>query len=128
MTANTASPQPTDSVNVFGFGARVSNALDREHIRTVADLLACDWMRLTDIPSFGVTMLNEVIQTLAKHDLKLKETSVPLPQPPRPLRSDERVIREQVAKDLLAVDPAEWALAGQRAGSMAARIARGEAR
>ena len=35
-------------------------------------------------------------------------------------------VREQVARDLLAVDPAEWALAGQHAGEDAARIARGE--
>lgn len=40
----------------------------------------------------------------------------------------ERRIREQVAQELLGVDPAEWALAGQRAGLDAARIARGEAR
>ncbi|WP_282203941.1 hypothetical protein [Kitasatospora fiedleri] len=36
----------------------------------------------------------------------------------------ERHIREQVARDLLAVDPADWALAGQHAGQHAARIAR----
>lgn len=37
-----------------------------------------------------------------------------------------RRVREQVAKELEAVDPAEWALAGQHAGIDAARIARGE--
>lgn len=40
----------------------------------------------------------------------------------------ERQVREQVAQELLAVDPAEWALAGQHAGHEAARVARGEAR
>jgi hypothetical protein len=38
----------------------------------------------------------------------------------------ERRIREQVAQDLLAVDPVDWALAGQRAGQDAAQIALGE--
>lgn len=138
MTANTAPPQPTDSVNVFGFGARVTNALDREHIRTVADLLACDWMRLTDIPSFGVTMLSEVIRTLAEHGMELKESSVPLPPPHRPSRSHEQLIREQIAKEIEAAaaqvtipkdaEAADLHVAGGRAGGLiyAARIARGE--
>lgn len=37
----------------------------------------------------------------------------------------EQHVRKQVAADLLAVDPADWALAGQHAGQDAARIARG---
>lgn len=37
----------------------------------------------------------------------------------------EAHIREQVALKLLAVDPVDWALAGQHAGKDAARIARG---
>lgn len=36
----------------------------------------------------------------------------------------ERQVRERIAVALEAVDPAEWALAGQRAGQDAARIAR----
>lgn len=36
----------------------------------------------------------------------------------------EQQVREQVAADLEAVDPVEWALAGQYAGRDAARIAR----
>lgn len=39
----------------------------------------------------------------------------------------EAMVREKVAQDLLAVDPIEWALAGQHCGLDAARIARGEA-
>ena len=34
--------------------------------------------------------------------------------------------REQVAEEIEAVDPVEWALAGQSAGADAARIARGD--
>jgi hypothetical protein len=117
--------QLTDPVDVFEFGPRVRNALRREHITTVGDLLACDHHWLLDIRSFGVTMLDEVVQALAKHGLKLKP-STPLPSPRRVLPGDERMVREQVAKELLAVDPAEWAVAGQHAGNMAARIARGE--
>jgi hypothetical protein len=41
------------------------------------------------------------------------------------LAENERQVREKVAEDLLAVDPVEWALAGQSAGLDAARIARG---
>lgn len=37
----------------------------------------------------------------------------------------EQHVREQIAADLLAVDPVDWALAGQHAGKDAARIARG---
>lgn len=37
-----------------------------------------------------------------------------------------RQVRERIAATLEAVDPVEWALAGQRAGQDAARIARGE--
>lgn len=37
----------------------------------------------------------------------------------------EQHIREQVAQELLAVDPVDWALAGQHAGKDAAAIARG---
>ena len=40
---------------------------------------------------------------------------------------EERVraaVRERIAQDILAVDPIEWALAGQGAGHDAARIAR----
>lgn len=36
----------------------------------------------------------------------------------------EQRIREQVAQELLAVDPVDWALAGQHAGKDAAAIAR----
>lgn len=38
----------------------------------------------------------------------------------------ERQVREQVAREIEAVDPIEWALAGQSAGADAARIARGD--
>jgi hypothetical protein len=118
--------QLRDPVDVFEFGPRVRNALDREDITTVGDLLACDHHRLLDIRSFGTTMLDEVVQTLAKHGLELKKPTAPLPSPRRVLPGDERMIREQVAEELLAVDPVEWAVAGQHAGNMAARIARGE--
>lgn len=37
-------------------------------------------------------------------------------------------VRERIAQDIEAVDPIEWALAGQRAGEDAARIARGVTR
>lgn len=37
----------------------------------------------------------------------------------------EKHVREQVAAEIEAVDPADWALAGQHAGQDAARIARG---
>ena len=37
-----------------------------------------------------------------------------------------RQVREQVAREIEAVDPVEWALAGQSAGADAARIARGD--
>lgn len=51
---------------------------------------------------------------------------------PTPSQTDEGVIRaeerlkvaEEIASAILAVDPVEWALAGQRAGEDAARIAR----
>lgn len=36
----------------------------------------------------------------------------------------EREIREQIAKEIEAVDPVDWALAGQHAGKDAAAIAR----
>lgn len=39
----------------------------------------------------------------------------------------EAAVREQVAADLLAVDPMEWALAGMASGMDAAQIARGVA-
>jgi DNA-directed RNA polymerase alpha subunit len=67
--------QLTDPVDVFEFGPRVRNALDREDITTVEQLLACDRHRLLDIRSFGVTMLDEVVQTLAKHGLELKQVA-----------------------------------------------------
>ena len=38
----------------------------------------------------------------------------------------ERQVREQVAREIEAMDPVEWALAGQSAGADAARIARGD--
>lgn len=38
----------------------------------------------------------------------------------------EKLIREQIAQELIAIDGFEWALAGQRAGLDAAKIARGE--
>jgi hypothetical protein len=37
----------------------------------------------------------------------------------------EQHVREQVAEELLAVDPVEWALAGQHAGADAAKLVRG---
>lgn len=118
-------PQPIDPIAVLGFSTLVRNGLHRWDITTVRDLLACSGSDLMDIPSFGPRRLYEVIDTLGNHGLELKESQGPLP--PRPARPfNEQAVREQVAADLLAVDPVEWALAGQHAGSMAARIARGE--
>lgn len=117
--------EPTDSITVLGFSARVRNGLHRGDIATVGDLLAHSGGELLDIPSFGTTMLDEVVAKLAEHGLELKPSAY-LPPRPRVRPGDEKTVREQVAKELLAVDPAEWALAGQHAGSMAARIARGE--
>ncbi|MFJ2298127.1 hypothetical protein [Oerskovia paurometabola] len=47
---------------------------------------------------------------------------------PAPPVVDEAELRERIAQDIEAVDPIEWALAGQRAGEDAARIARGATR
>lgn len=44
----------------------------------------------------------------------------------RVFSSREAEIREKVAKELASVDRVEWALAGQWAGDLAARIALGE--
>ena len=44
------------------------------------------------------------------------------------LAAREAEVRERIAQDIEAVDPIEWALAGQRAGEDAARIARGATR
>lgn len=94
-----AAVQAKDSVDVFGFGPRVRNALSRERILTVEDLLACDGTRLLDIRSFGMTMLDEVVDKLAEHGLELKPSTY-LPPPRRVRPGDERVVREQVAKEL----------------------------
>jgi DNA-directed RNA polymerase alpha subunit len=70
--ATATTPQPADRIETLGFSARTKNALRREHITTVGDLLTCDRNRLTDIRSFGPVCLDEVVRTLAAHGLELK--------------------------------------------------------
>jgi DNA-directed RNA polymerase alpha subunit len=70
--AAATTPRPTDRIESLGFSARVENALHRDYITTVGDLLACDRNRLTDIRSFGPVCLDEVVRALAAHGLELK--------------------------------------------------------
>jgi hypothetical protein len=90
-------------------------------------------------PEDVAQMFHETYERLApSHGYETRKASaVPWSDVPEPNRSlmiavagevgaeIEREVREQIAQDLLAVDPVEWALAGQNAGLDAARIARG---
>lgn len=45
---------------------------------------------------------------------------------PEYAREFEAALRERIAAEIEAVDPIDWALAGEHSGTIAANIARGE--
>lgn len=112
MAAATSRLKLSDPIDVFGFKTRVYNRLRIEGIHTVGDLLKFGGGELLDFRFFGPRCLYEVIDTLARHGLKLKESTGPLPDRPqrtarpfavnrRPRSVDEQAIRERIAQEIL---------------------------
>jgi DNA-directed RNA polymerase subunit alpha len=67
-------PQPHDTIDVLGLSTRVHNALRRQRIHTMGELTGLAQQDLLDIRGFGIGALGEVLTTLAKHGLALRES------------------------------------------------------
>lgn len=90
-----------DRVDLLQLSSRVRNALRRDELVTVRDLIGRKGCELLDIRSFGVGCLAEVEAELARHGLALKRSTT---------LDGERIVQQHLCAIADAIEPSPDAL------------------